>query len=214
MAITTRDTRTGTIETTHAGAVIRHYTREVRAMSDVYCDATFALIWDVEKREAREISVVYHFECDSRVIVSIEDDAPDGVREFLAQRNARINVHDWIRARRAAELDAHNYIRNGMSVRSTYKRGKNKGVEGVVFWMRDGRAGVRTSDRKDGKNWADVAWVDAGRLENAVPCEYKTAEFSAEIFAVASDYAATRGEGMDPHAIAGYYRKLATTGAL
>ena len=84
MAITVKD-HEGKVTTTHTGCVVSVQTRDYRAMSDVYCDATYATVWDPEKREVREVFVKAHFELDHTKIIECAVDAPIDVFQAIAK---------------------------------------------------------------------------------------------------------------------------------
>jgi len=54
-------------------------------------------------------------------------------------------------------------IRVGKTVQVVRGRKIPQGTRGIVFYQKEGRwgtqLGIRTSDRKEGRNWADAVWV-------------------------------------------------------
>jgi hypothetical protein len=81
--------------------------------------------------------------------------------EDIARRQKLANV------RREAE---HNRPVSGKRMIVFKGRKVPLGTTGLVFWVRDGRVGLRTSDRKDNSGkWADIVWVNESNLKNVEP---------------------------------------------
>ena len=151
--------------TTHEGLVVSEsWTREVRAMSDVYCDVSYVNVWNPETKQVETVSLGYQFECNSTYGHSTID-ASDAVLETIKQERDI--------ARQRAQ-DAHNRVARGKTMRVVAGRKVRKGTVGQVFWMDDlrkpTRVGLDLTGRKDGNGRRmDVAWVAASYLVNDAP---------------------------------------------
>lgn len=176
MAITTWNSATPDLQsTTHKGLVLARYVREERVMSDIYANCEYALVWDPETLNTKEIRVRALFELDPRCS-RIEIDANMWIHALWQARKARdvaqqkLNQYqqrvDQITADQEREFNSPVFGKTMVVTRSwkTVKRG----VSGIVFWIRGNRIGLRTSDAKDSKGgWADVLWCQASQLANA-----------------------------------------------
>ena len=205
MGITHTD-RDGKSTTTYEGCVLRTFRRDLRVMSDVYSYASYADVWDMETMTVKTVLVDTHFENDSTRGVCVIDAEP-GMFVLAARHEARAQIQQSIARGRKYALEAHHRVVVGRKMRSNTTRGKNKGKVGVVFWERDGRAGLALSDKKDasGRN-VDVAWINSDRLENVDPFEY--AGFDLDAWTVACDLAELRGKGADTDALRRAYRDV------
>lgn len=156
---------------TYKGCVIEQFSKVDRVMSDIYADCTYARVWDKEAQEIRSISVKAHFELDNTIYSITPDLTPENAKAVETFK-AKI-AEEKREMSRKIEIEhlqeQHNRVERGKRMRIVRGR-KGKGKEGIVFWMRDGRVGVRHSDAKNAKgHWADVTWVN--REEYLVNCE-------------------------------------------
>jgi len=163
--------------TTHEGLVVSEpWTREVRAMSDVYCDASYVRVWNPTTKTTETVCLGYQFECNSTFGHSTIDADAATLREISKQddeakaiRKAAQEAHAIQQAAERA-LAAHNRVEQGKVMKVVRGRKVAPGTVGTVFWMRDGRVGLDLTGRKDDRNRrADVAWVDATYLVNNAP---------------------------------------------
>jgi hypothetical protein len=163
--------------TTHEGLVVSEsWTREVRAMSDVYCDASYVRVWNPTTQTTETVSLGYQFECNSTYGHSTVDADAATLAEISKQddeakatRKAAQEAHALQQAE-ARRLTAHNAPDYGKQMRVVRGRKVAKGTVGQVFWMRDGRVGLDLTGRRNANNRrADVAWVDAAYLVNNAP---------------------------------------------
>jgi|SaaInlLV_10m_DNA_2_1039722.scaffolds.fasta_scaffold04524_4 hypothetical protein len=167
--------------TTHEGLVVSEsWTREVRAMSDVYCDVSYVNVWNPETKQVETVSLGYQFECNSTYGHSTID-ASDAVLETIKQerdiaaRAAKVaSEARRVQQSRQRAQDAHNRVARGKTMRVVAGRKVRKGTVGQVFWMDDlrkpTRVGLDLTGRKDGNGRRmDVAWVAASYLVNDAP---------------------------------------------
>lgn len=160
------------LRVTHEGRVIKVYQRDYRAMSDVYTFAVFALVQE-DDGSFKEHMVNANFECDNSGSFAREDASP----ELLAAYQAHLDAVEAARVQRIRDWEARE-SRDRARVAAVSKRGTRvrfvaacrpkrlSGVEGEVFWSRDGRIGVATSDRRDARgHHLDVEWTSAKNLE-------------------------------------------------
>jgi hypothetical protein len=162
--------------TTYVGCVVATYTDVKRVMSDIYSDVYYAIVWDEAEATFKHVQYSSAFECDARRgVATVDADAGMLLRhkaklraeakrredEDLARRQKLANV------RREAE---HNRPVSGKRMIVFKGRKVPLGTTGLVFWVRDGRIGLRTSDRKDNSGkWADIVWVNESNLKNVEP---------------------------------------------
>lgn len=96
--------------------------------------------------------------------IGIEDAA--GMIHYTAITNAERTDsapragETWFDARCRRQLEERLYIGARVRVLS----GTAKGAVGILFFCRDGRVGIRYSDRKEGHKYVDVAWSDENRV--------------------------------------------------
>lgn len=148
------------------GCVVLVRTRCERIMSDVWADVTTAVVWDSEIRSFREA----HVSTDgfnghwSAAVVTV-DGTPEVFEYYEAYLHGeavRMRLEQYDREVERQRVEAAT-IRTGKKVRVVRGRKIPQGTEGIVFYQKDGRwgtqLGIRTSDRKEGRNWADAVWV-------------------------------------------------------
>lgn len=161
-----RNIKTG--EVTFEGAVLRVFYRETKVMSDVWANLQYAQVWDEEKQATRDISLGWDTPSSTaEVDVTPETQAKvDAFVALVARKRQERRNREAIRA----ALREHNEPRNGKQMVVARGRKVPKGTVGVVFWLGqdsygNAKAGLRTSDEKDGHKWKDVVWVAARHLE-------------------------------------------------
>ena len=159
---------------THVGCVFGTYQADYRAMSDVYTYASYATVWNAEKRCVENVMFNANFECDQGGGRAIIDATPELItlrknidRLAAAEQAERESV---ARAKRIEEAKAAERNRPVHGKKMTVVRGRKcpKGTTGVVFWISpDGvRVGLDTQPGiKDEKGYAKhVAWTYAEYL--------------------------------------------------
>jgi hypothetical protein len=134
-------------------------------MSDVWASVGYATVWDAAEGKFL-VRVVSNSEFSGHynsTIVTI--DATPEVLELWAVAERGKAYAERLRAEEQAywaDFQRKATIAIGKRVRVVRGRKIPVGTEGTVFWLRDGRIGARTSDRRDARGqWTDVAWVDA-----------------------------------------------------
>ena len=166
--------RTGTYpnqtvtRTTHVGCVIKSETRDYRAMSDVYTDADYALVWLPEEQTAdwRLININY-MGCDEHghIVPDIYkgEYAEDYeiylmICEDIERENERIEAE---RRAKEAELGFKKALQSpskGATCRAIKGRKVPKGTEGVIFYVRGDRIGFKDAN---GVAW----WINDDQIE-------------------------------------------------
>ena len=192
MALTTWKSDPKDTTTTHVGCVLDTWECTVQYMSDVWDIARKVLVWNIEKG-APETKIIYYMGGGGDAVVDATDEVKAASDTYKARQKAEEDCRRVerciVEARQKAEAK-HNFPVKGktMVVKRGYKAVK-RGMEGVVFWVRDEvvtdswgwgnrdcprvRVGLRTSDAKDAKgNWADVIWCNASQLCNKAEFEH------------------------------------------
>ena len=146
------------------------WTKEVRVMSDVYCDASYCLVWNPETETAETLCLGYHFEL-CREFGTATVDASQEVLDKVAQETEALRLQREVEAKAAVKAAAEAR-RNAPELGKPMKVFKGRkvpvGTLGTVFWLRDGRAGLALDDTRDARGrYANVAWVDACHLQAA-----------------------------------------------
>ena len=162
--------------TTYVGCVVATYTDVKRVMSDIYADVYYAIVWDVASNSFKHVEYASAFELQSRQGTAIVDASPTLAAQWTAEKKRVADERELARAAAArTALQAHLEKMHNMPTagkRMVVCRGRKVaiGTSGVVFWLRDGRVGLRTSDRKDARGkWMDIVWVNASNLKAADP---------------------------------------------
>lgn len=154
---TTRQYTPGPEEVSHVGRVLQVYSRDYRAMSDVYTLATFALVF-CDDGSAEELLVNANFECD----VSGGRAAVDASPEMRLAHEAWKEGKRLEQERRESEARRLRAEKEALTPKKGSKvvgaKGKNKGLAGTVAFVSGSRALVKDDacweDRK-----ADGTWV-------------------------------------------------------
>lgn len=156
-------------EATHAGLVLgieREY--NLRVMSDVWADFTFAKVWDMA--EGRP----------SLVTLGNTEFGPSAEAEVDATPEV-IAAHDaWLAAREAEKAAAREAEREGAAearvrrvtkgCRAVVARGRKvaKGTEGRVFWLGHGGYGWRAGLETDA---GETVWTALSNLDRVLPAK-------------------------------------------
>jgi hypothetical protein len=148
------------------GCVVLIRNRVERIMSDVWDDVTYAVVWDAEATAFREVHVrCSEFSGHWRACVATVDGTPEVFELYEAHLvgdlfRKKLDAYDREVYARLVEAAT---IRNGRKVRVVRGRKIPQGTEGIVFYQKEGRwgtqLGIRTSDRREGRNWLDAVWV-------------------------------------------------------
>jgi hypothetical protein len=176
--ITIEGPKSNRVETvSYEGCVVATFVTDKRVMSDIYADAYHAVVWDAPSGCWKTIETHTAFECDSRYARIIIDASPELQAQWVAHQVAEQKQRDEARAaywhRRVLEqaMERHNAAVIGKEMVVAKGRKVTIRTKGIVFWVRNGRVGLRTSDRKVNNNWADVVWVNESNLRNVQPFE-------------------------------------------
>ena len=160
MAITyRRDGKITSID--HVGCVIQQERKEFRAMSDVYTDADYALVWlpEEERQEWIRVNVLY-MGCDSHGTIEVDIHSGEYAEDyeiflFLAAEAERAfqKAKDEQDAKKALRR-----IEKGRNCRVIKGRKVPKGTEGVIFYIRYDRIGFSDAD-------GNAHWVNEDQVE-------------------------------------------------
>ena len=163
--------------TTHEGLVVSEsWTQVERVMSDIYADVSYVNVWNPDTEKVVRVTIGTHFElgftfgsptldASSEILDEIARQAAEAKR-LADEARERQRIED---SRKRVEAKFHAPER-GKVMEVVRGRKVPQGTVGTVFWVRDGRVGLATSDAKDerGRN-KDVAWVNAEYLRNTDP---------------------------------------------
>ena len=179
---TTGRTETVRTWTTHEGLVLSKPWRTVeRVMSDIYADAEWTSVWNVEKGVAETVNLGYPgFELCCTWGDATVDATPAVAATHQAQQEAARLAHEEAERKQAeyrsreAELAAWNKPERGKVMQVVRGRKVAKGTIGKVFWLDDvrnpSRVGLALNSTKDEQGrYLNVAWVDATYLANMAP---------------------------------------------
>jgi len=174
MAVITWNQGTPEIKTTsYEGLVIATYVREGKVMSDVYDNFYYALVWDVEAKKSKEVTVAIAGNYTGFMIT------PDAPRHILDAYDTEQSIREkriLLQRAKAAVERSYEYARDRhnepifdkkMVVVRSYKAVK-KGMTGICFWVKNNRVGLRTPEsKKVNGQWTDVIWCQWSQLANA-----------------------------------------------
>lgn len=152
--------------TEHTGAVLSLFSRDYRAMSDVYTLATFALVWCFTNNRPQEVLVNANFECDQDGGKGVVD-ATDEVKALHAAWKKEQD-HLEAKAELTRELERAEKLRNapakGKKMVVVSGRKVAKGTVGIVAFVHNNGGALL----KDEAVWTDRnapgTWVDARHL--------------------------------------------------
>ena len=164
---------------TFQGCTLKVFTREIRAMSDVWVDASCALVWDGEK--VREVVVNYNFECDTNggyATVDATEETLAAVDAWVLTQNQQAQEAAQ-RAAQAAQTEEMARPTKGRIVEVYKGRKVPVGTVGLVFWTGidnygNAKVGIATTNRtamRPGSRFAsfvDVVWTAASNCR-AIP---------------------------------------------
>jgi len=159
----------------YEGCVVATFTTIERVMSDIYADAYHAVVWDETSGCWKTIETHTNFELDSRRARIVIDASPELQAKYAAhqaderRRRDEAAAEYWRQRALERAKERHNAAVLGKEMVVVKGRKVAHGTKGIVFWVRDGRVGLRTSDRKVNNNWADVVWVNESNLRNVQP---------------------------------------------
>ncbi len=149
MAITyyTNGMMTGAVR--HVGCVIKTQSREYRAMSDVYTDADYALVWlpEEQRTEWKRINILY-MGCDSHGVIEVDihdGEYAEDYEIFLFLEEEAEKAHQKARQNRDAK-EGLKRVRKGRTCRAIKGRKVPKGTEGKIFYVRGNRIGFKGND--------------------------------------------------------------------
>ncbi len=143
---------------THVGRVIEVFSKDYRAMSDVYTLATFALVLDDDDK-IRERLVNANFECDQnggRAEVDATSDVIAVHQRILAEAEELRRKSDELRLK-AEEERVRNVPRVGKRMKVVSGR-DHVGHEGTVAFVREGRVLLKPHHLWKDRN-ANGVWV-------------------------------------------------------
>lgn len=156
-------------EATHVGLVLgieKKY--DVRVMSDVWADITFAKVWDAEA--GRPVLVALgNTEFGSSAEAEI-DATPEVVAAhdaWLADEKARKAAEDEARFEAGAETRLRSVT---TGCRAVVARGRKvpKGTEGRVFWIGQNAFGWRAGMKTDA---GETVWTALSNLDRVIPAK-------------------------------------------
>lgn len=156
---------------TYSGAVLEiGGRRDVRVMSDVWGTETYATVWDGEK--ITTVGTALSDDMGYRVYADASVDAtPDvraAARAYTIKREADRMKAEWERATDRLVAYAAK-IERGKEVIVARGRKVPKGTTGIVFWLGEGKYGLRAGI-KDAAG--TVHWTAASNLDVVDPADY------------------------------------------
>ncbi len=149
------------MRTTHKGLVLSLGERNGYDDSDFY-----AIVWDEAEGQTKQVPYATTRGWTYPNWAGV-DATPEVLAAYGAWKARLAALADKIRqeAQETIRLRLERAPKLGDRARIVGGR-KSKGAEGLVFWIRDGRAGVALSDKKDAKGFhVDVAWVKYDYLD-------------------------------------------------
>lgn len=138
-------------------------------MSDIYATEYYAIVWDEKEQAPVDIPFSSSFELVTECGTAEVDADEATLAAYRAWEAAKAEAREKQGRERLVQrlISKHSSAALGTEVIVLKGRKVPKGTIGTVFWLKNGRAGVRTSDRKDARGrWVDVVWVDADYLGN------------------------------------------------
>ena len=145
----------------HEGCVIKMERKDYRAMSDVYTEAEYALIWlpEEERTEWKRINILY-MGCDNHGVIEADIHNGDYAEDYEIYLFLK-EEEEKARQKREDDRNAKNGLKRvakGRTCRAIKGRKVPKGTEGKIFYIRDNRIGFKGDD--------DVAhWINADQIE-------------------------------------------------
>lgn len=150
---------------TYVGRVVKVYSKDHRAMSDVYTTATFATVVEDDGSVA-EVLVNANFECDTSNGRAKADADPMALLAYVNHLKAIEDARaaQARQAHAARELKERNAPELGKRMRVVRGRKVTVGTEGTVAYIGENRVLLKAHDAwRDRK--ADGVWVQPGYLE-------------------------------------------------
>jgi hypothetical protein len=135
--------------TSHIGCVIKTQRKEYRAMSDVYTDADYALVWlpEEQRTEWKRINILY-MGCDSHGVIEVDihdGEYAEDYEIFLFLEEEAEKARKKARQNREAK-EGLKRVRKGRICRAIKGRKVPKGTEGKIFYVRGNRIGFKGND--------------------------------------------------------------------
>ena len=145
----------------HVGCVIKQERKEFRAMSDVYTDADYALVWlpEEERTEWQRVNILY-MGCDSHGVIEVDIHSGEYAEDyeiylFLQEEKEKA----WQKAKDEKMFkECLHRIGKGRICRAIKGRKVPKGTTGYIFYIRDNRIGF--SDEN-----GDAHWINDDQIE-------------------------------------------------
>ena len=156
-------------EATHAGLVLSIEQKyNLRVMSDVWADFTFAKVWDMA--EGRPLLVTLgntEFGSSAEAEVDATPEVVAAHEAWLAAEKARKVAEEEARLEAEAEARVRE-VRRGC--RAVVARGRKvaKGTEGRVFWLGHGDYGWRAGLETDA---GETVWTALSNLDRVIPAK-------------------------------------------
>ena len=146
---------------THKGCVVKMERKEFRAMSDVYTDADYALVWipEDERVEWQRINILY-MGCDDHCRIEVDihsGEYKEDYEIFLFLAEEKEKAYQKAKDEKMYKECLHR-VQKQRNCRVIKGRKVPKGTEGNIFYIRDNRIGF--------KDIEGVAyWVNADQVE-------------------------------------------------
>lgn len=140
----------------YEGCVLKTYYSTYRAMSDIYTDALYAIVWDEADQKVKDIFVNACFELDVSgryAVVDATDRSTIKAHAYWDEINERTALLRHEREERArAEMQRVTALTTlGTMVVITAPR-RLAGTVGQVFWTRGDKIGIDVTGKRDEKN--------------------------------------------------------------
>lgn len=165
MSITHVDNRTGQTITTHTGRVLAVYSKDYRAMSDIYTYATFAMVIN-EKGMYEEIMVNANFECDvsqGRATVDATMEVLE-IKHKLDTDNMDLQKMQAELIRKTREEEILNRPMVGMKMVVSKGRKAPVGTVGVVSFIHSSGRVLLKNEKEWKDRKANGVWVESKYL--------------------------------------------------
>ena len=145
----------------HVGCVIKQERKEFRAMSDVYTDADYALVWlpEEERTEWQRINILY-MGCDDdcKIVCDINSGKyAEDYEIYLFLKEEAEKAHQFAKDEKMFKERLHS-VAKGKTCRAIKGRKVPKGTEGKIFYIRHDRIGFKGDD-------GVAHWINADQIE-------------------------------------------------
>lgn len=140
----------------YVGGVMKTYYATYRAMSDIYTEALYALVWDEAEQKVKEIFVNACFELDVSGRYAVTDATDYSLNKAHAHWNeinerAALLRHEREERARAEAQRVTALTRIGTKVVINAPKCL-AGTVGTVFWTRGDKIGIDVTGKRDEKN--------------------------------------------------------------